>query len=185
KSRLALALLAWQKPHLLLLDEPTNHLDLDMRDALTLALEEYTGAVVLVSHDRSLIRAVADELWLVADGAVRLFDGDLEDYKSWIETRRSSAAAALPQPEKPRREHAPKPNRKALQSKQGKLETALATAQAELAAVSRQLADPATYADSDRDKISQLNARHASLEAKVAELEESWLELEMAMEEGG
>lgn len=88
KSRLALALLAWQKPHLLLLDEPTNHLDLDMRDALTLALEEYTGAVVLVSHDRSLIRAIADELWLVADGNASLFDGDLEDYKTWIETRR-------------------------------------------------------------------------------------------------
>ncbi|MBI5437112.1 MAG: ATP-binding cassette domain-containing protein [Nitrosomonadales bacterium] len=185
KSRLALALLAWQKPHLLLLDEPTNHLDLDMRDALTLALEEYTGAVVLVSHDRSLIRAVADELWLVADGAARLFDGDLEDYKNWIETRRPSVAAAQPQPEKPRRETAPKPNRKALQSKQGKLETALATAQAELAAVNRQLADPATYANPDRDKINQLNALHASLEAKVAELEESWLELEMAMEEGG
>ena len=94
KSRLALALLAWQKPHLLLLDEPTNHLDLDMRDALTLALEEYTGAVVLVSHDRSLIRAVADELWLVADGEAKLFDGDLEDYKSWIETRRPRETAA-------------------------------------------------------------------------------------------
>ena len=92
KSRLALALLAWQKPHLLLLDEPTNHLDLDMRDALTIALEEYTGAVVLVSHDRSLIRAVADELWLVADGAAKLFDGDLEDYKSWIEARRPREA---------------------------------------------------------------------------------------------
>ena len=185
KSRLALALLAWQKPHLLLLDEPTNHLDLDMRDALTLALEEYTGAVVIVSHDRSLIRAVADELWLVADGEAKLFDGDLEDYKSWIETRRPREAAAQTQPEKPRRENAPKPNRKALLSKQGKLETALTTAQAELAAVNLQLADPSTYANPDRDKIGQLNTLHANLQTKVAELEESWLELEMAMEEGG
>ena len=184
KSRLALALLAWQKPHLLLLDEPTNHLDLDMRDALTLALEEYTGAVVLVSHDRSLIRAVADELWLVADGAAQLFDGDLEDYKIWIETRRPSVAAA-PQVEKPRQTSAPKPNKKALQSKQTKLNTALATAQAELAAINRQLADPATYSKLNRDEISQLNAVHATLEKKVADLEESWLELEMAMEEGG
>ena len=184
KSRLALALLAWQKPHLLLLDEPTNHLDLDMRDALTLALEEYTGAVVLVSHDRSLIRAVADELWLVADGEAKLFDGDLEDYKSWIETRRPREAAAQPQPEKSRRENAPKPNLKVLLSKQGKLETALSTAQAELAAINRQLADPATYSNPDRNKISQLNALHTSLEAKVAELEEKWLELEMLLEEG-
>jgi ATP-binding cassette subfamily F protein 3 len=181
KSRLALALLAWQKPHLLLLDEPTNHLDLDMRDALTIALEEYTGAVVIVSHDRSLIRAVADELWLVADGEAKLFDGDLEDYKSWIETRRPREAATQPQQEKPRPQSAPKPNRKALQSKQGKLETALATAQAELAAINRQLADPTTYASPDRDRITELNAAHARLEAKVAELEESWLELEMAL----
>ena len=181
KSRLALALLAWQKPHLLLLDEPTNHLDLDMRDALTIALEEYTGAVVIVSHDRSLIRAVADELWLVADGEAKLFDGDLEDYKSWIEIRRPREAVA--QPEKPRMHSAPKPNRKALQSKQTKLETALTAAQAELAAINRQLADPATYASPSRDKISALNAAHARLDAKVAELEESWLELEMAMGE--
>jgi len=185
KSRLALALLAWQKPHLLLLDEPTNHLDLDMRDALTIALEEYTGAVVLVSHDRNLIRAVADELWLVADGEAKLFDGDLEDYKRWIETRRPREAAAQPQPEKPRSQNAPRPNRKALQSKQNKLETALAAAQTELAAVNQQLADPATYANPDRAKISGLNAEHARLQAKVAELEESWLELEMAKEEAG
>jgi ATP-binding cassette, subfamily F, member 3 len=183
KSRLALALLAWQKPHLLLLDEPTNHLDLDMRDALTIALEEYTGAVVIVSHDRSLIRAVADELWLVADGEAKLFDGDLEDYKSWIETRRPREAVAQPQPEKLRVQSAPKPNRKALQSKQTKLETALASAQAELAVVNRQLADPATYASPDRNKISELNSAHAKLQAKVAELEESWLELEMAIGE--
>ena len=185
KSRLALALLAWQKPHLLLLDEPTNHLDLDMRDALTLALEEYTGAVVIVSHDRSLIRAIADELWLVADGEAKLFDGDLEDYKNWIETRRPREAVAQPKTEKPRAQNTSKPNRKALQSKQGKLETALASAQAELAAVSQQLADPSTYASPDRDRISQLNADHARLEAKVAELEESWLELEMALEQAG
>jgi ATP-binding cassette subfamily F protein 3 len=182
KSRLALALLAWQKPHLLLLDEPTNHLDLDMRDALTIALEEYTGAVVLVSHDRSLIRAVADELWLVADGAAKLFDGDLEDYKSWIETRRPQETLQVPQ-EKPRKEAAPKVNRKALLSKQSKLETALATAQKELAAVNLQLADPATYASPDRERVNQLNATHASLAKKVAELEESWLELEMSLED--
>jgi len=183
KSRLALALLAWQKPHLLLLDEPTNHLDLDMRDALTIALEEYTGAVVIVSHDRSLIRAVADELWLVADGEAKLFNGDLEDYKNWIETRRPRESVAQPKQEKPRGQNVPKPNRKALQSKQSKLETALSAAQLELAAVNRQLADPATYASPDRDKINELNAAHAKLEAKVAELEESWLELEMAIGE--
>ncbi|GAO37197.1 ABC transporter [Sulfuricella sp. T08] len=181
KSRLALALLAWQKPHLLLLDEPTNHLDLDMRDALTLALEEYTGAVVLVSHDRSLIRAVADELWLIADGEAKLFDGDLEDYKIWIETRRPRETVATP--EKPRQEAAPKPKKKALLSKQAKLETELATVQAELSEISRQLADPATYAKCSGDEISSLNTRHESLEAKAAELEESWLELEMALEE--
>ena len=184
KSRLALALLAWQKPHLLLLDEPTNHLDLDMRDALTIALEEYTGAVVIVSHDRSLIRAVADELWLVADGEAKGFDGDLEDYKAWIESRRPHEAAARPRNEKLRTRNTRRPNRKMLQSRQNKLETVLAAAQAELALVNRQLADPATYTSPDHDKLGKLNAAHARLAAQVAELEESWLELETALEEG-
>jgi len=183
KSRLALALLAWQKPHLLLLDEPTNHLDLDMRDALTIALEEYTGAVVLVSHDRSLIRAVADELWLVADGEAKLFDGDLEDYKSWIENRRPRETVAQTTQEKPKAQAVPRQNRKALQSKQNKLETELSKAQTELAAINQQLADPDTYANPDRAKVEKLNAEHARLQAKVAELEEGWLELEMAKEE--
>ena len=84
KARLVLALLAWQRPHLLLLDEPTNHLDLDMRDALTLALQEYQGAVVVVSHDRYLLRTLADRLVLVAEGRVTAFDGDLEDYRVWL-----------------------------------------------------------------------------------------------------
>ena len=182
KSRLALALLAWQKPHLLLLDEPTNHLDLDMRDALTLALEEYTGAVVLVSHDRSLIRAVADELWLVADGNAKLFDGDLEDYKTWIETRRPRETTQT-KPEKPRSPTQSKPNKKALLSKRSKLEISLAQSQTELAEVTRQLADPAIYTNPDRNEISKLQALHTIYEQKIAELEESWLELEMAIEE--
>jgi ATP-binding cassette subfamily F protein 3 len=182
KSRLALALLAWQKPHLLLLDEPTNHLDLDMRDALTIALEEYAGAVVLVSHDRSLIRAVADELWLVADGNAKLFDGDLEDYKDWIETRRPRETMQS-KSEKPLQKTTPKPNRKALQSKQTKLETELNKAQVELGEITCQLGDPATYSECSSDFIADLNARHEKLENKVAELEESWLKLEMSLEE--
>jgi ATP-binding cassette subfamily F protein 3 len=182
KSRLALALLAWQKPHLLLLDEPTNHLDLDMRDALTLALEEYQGAVVIVSHDRSLIRAVADELWLVADGEARLFDGDLEDYKSWIESRRPRETVQA-KPEKLSQPVLPKPNKKALQSKRNKLEAELNKAQTELTEINRQLGDPATYSDCSGDFIAKLNARREIVQAKVDELEESWLELEMALEE--
>jgi ATP-binding cassette subfamily F protein 3 len=177
KSRLALALLAWQKPHLLLLDEPTNHLDLDMRDALTIALEEYTGAVVLVSHDRSLIRAVADELWLVADEKAQLFDGDLEDYKNWIEARRPRETAQA-KPEKPVQKTAPRPNTKALLSKQARLEAELDKAQTELGEINGKLGDPATYSECSGDFIADLNARRECLESRVAELEESWLELE-------
>ena len=180
KSRLALALLAWQKPHLLLLDEPTNHLDLDMRDALTLALEEYTGAVVVVSHDRSLIRAVADELWLVADGEAKLFDGDLEDYKAWIETRRPRettqvAKVKIAQP--------PKVNIKALQSKKNKLEVELNKAQIALADIDKELGDPATYTTKNSEQITALNAQRVVVQSKVAALEETWFELEMALEE--
>lgn len=181
KSRLALALLAWQKPHLLLLDEPTNHLDLDMRDALTLALEEYTGAVVLVSHDRSLIRAVADELWLVADHSATPFDGDLEDYKEWIETRRRRELAPV-KIEKPSQPAAPKQNRKALQSKLSKLEIELSKTQSSLSEINLQLGDPVTYANNSNELITTLNSRRTALEAKVTELEEAWLELEMNLE---
>ncbi|MDD4910659.1 MAG: ATP-binding cassette domain-containing protein [Sideroxydans sp.] len=183
KSRLALAILAWQKPHLLLLDEPTNHLDLDMRDALTLALEEYTGAVVLVSHDRSLIRAVADELWLVADNKAELFDGDLEDYKDWIENRRRREAAPAKVEKKPIQAALPKVNRKALQSKRSKLEAELGKAQTELAEINQQLGDPVTYADADAGKVAKLNARREALEGQIAQAEEAWLEIEMSLEE--
>ncbi|WP_200261438.1 ABC-F family ATP-binding cassette domain-containing protein, partial [Halorhodospira neutriphila] len=92
KARLVLALIVWEQPNLLLLDEPTNHLDLEMRHALTVALQGFGGAVVVVSHDRHLLSATVDTYWLVADGGVRAFDGDLEDYRRWLAERRRAAA---------------------------------------------------------------------------------------------
>ncbi len=181
KSRLALALLAWQKPHVLLLDEPTNHLDLDMRDALTIALEMYSGAVILVSHDRSLVRAIADELWLVADGAAQLFDGDLEDYKRWIETRNTTPTEQSPQ-KKEKQRNQPNISKKNLLAKQTKLEKSLKNTQAELATIAKQLADPSTYTSRPRDEIDQLNTIHQSLEEKINQIEEDWLELEETLE---
>lgn len=85
QARLALAIVAYQKPNLLLLDEPTNHLDLDMREALSLALSTYKGALILVSHDRHLLEAIADKLWLIDNGNVSEFNGDLNDYQEFFE----------------------------------------------------------------------------------------------------
>lgn len=181
KSRLALALIAWQKPHILLLDEPTNHLDLDMRDALTIALEMYSGAVILVSHDRSLVRAIADELWLVADGTAQLFDGDLEDYKKWIETRNATQTEQSPQ-KKEKQKKQPNISKKNVLAKQSKLEKSLKNTQTELATVARQLADPSTYTNRPREEIDQLNTVHQNLEQKIAQMEEEWLELEEMLE---
>ena len=94
KARLVLAMLVWQRPNLLLLDEPTNHLDLNTREALSMALNEFEGTVMLVSHDRALLREVCDEFWLVADGAVKPFDGDLDDYQRWLLEQSKEAARA-------------------------------------------------------------------------------------------
>ncbi len=94
KARLTLALLVRQRPNLLLLDEPTNHLDIEMREALTEALQDYEGALIVVAHDRHLLRATADELWLVTDGALTAFEGDLDDYRDWVRSRRAGEAAA-------------------------------------------------------------------------------------------
>src|SRR6202451_4436087 len=93
KARLSLALLVARRPNLLLLDEPTNHLDIEMRQALTVALQSFEGGLVVVSHDRHLIKSVADTLWLVADGKLQEFAGDLDDYQQWLRSHRSAAPA--------------------------------------------------------------------------------------------
>jgi ATP-binding cassette subfamily F protein 3 len=103
KARLVLAMLVWQRPNLLLLDEPTNHLDLTTREALSMALNEFEGTVMLVSHDRALLREVCDEFWLVTDGAVKPFDGDLDDYQRWLLEQSREAAREQSRGDKARR----------------------------------------------------------------------------------
>src|SRR3546814_16959451 len=93
KARLALSLIVWQKPNLLLLDEPSNHLDVDTREALATALAEFAGSVLLVSHDRHLLRTTVDSFWVVADGQVQEFGGDLQDYRDWLTTRAAAVRA--------------------------------------------------------------------------------------------
>ncbi len=108
KARLVLAMLVWQRPNLLLLDEPTNHLDLTTREALSMALNEFEGTVMLVSHDRALLREVCDEFWLVAGGVVKPFDGDLDDYQKWLlEQSREHLARPRPPRAAPRKKHSP------------------------------------------------------------------------------
>jgi ATP-binding cassette subfamily F protein 3 len=102
KARLVLAMLVWQRPNLLLLDEPTNHLDLTTREALSVALNEFEGTVMLVSHDRALLRETCDEFWLVTRGGVLPFDGDLDDYQRWLLEVSRATARGLPPPEPPR-----------------------------------------------------------------------------------
>jgi len=106
KARLVLAMLVWQRPNLLLMDEPTNHLDLTTREALSMALNEFEGTVMLVSHDRALLREVCDEFWLVADGAIKPFDGDLDDYQRWLLERSRDAAREQSKGDKKRKKQA-------------------------------------------------------------------------------
>ena len=107
KARLVLAMLVWQRPNLLLLDEPTNHLDLTTREALSMALNEFEGTVMLVSHDRALLREVCDEFWLVTDGAVKPFDGDLDDYQKWLLEQSRAASREQARGDKARRKREP------------------------------------------------------------------------------
>ncbi|MDT8364577.1 MAG: ABC-F family ATP-binding cassette domain-containing protein [Nitrosomonas sp.] len=186
KSRLALALIAYQKPHILLLDEPTNHLDMEMRDLLTFALEEYPGAVVLVSHDRSLIKAVADELWLVAHGSAGLFEGDLKEYEQWVKNNRTVTERVNPDTASHNdavlSENKPRPNKKSLITKQAKLEILLTSTQAELDSINNRLVDCATHETIAPKEMHVLDQDRRSLEKKLIELEEEWFELQMRIE---
>ena len=185
KARLALALMIRTRPNLLLLDEPTNHLDLAMREALTLALQETEAAVVLVSHDRHLLRTSVDELWLVVDGAVLPFDGDLDDYAAWLAQRRVAARpAALAGKTQRNEERAAKKSaaaeRRRLERELDQIETRLATLQSEKSALVARLTDPALYAD--HGAATALVRQDAELAADLEAAETRWLELHAALE---
>jgi ATP-binding cassette subfamily F protein 3 len=188
KARLALALMIRTRPNLLLLDEPTNHLDLEMREALTLALQETEAAVVLVSHDRHLLRTTVDELWLVADGKAQSFDGDLDDYASWLAQRRAVAkpvaAEQSAQREQRIEDRAAKKSalagRRKLEKEAEKLDQQLAALQTEKSALAGRLADPAVYAD--HAAAAELARQDAALAARIEAAEARWLEIHELLE---
>jgi ATP-binding cassette, subfamily F, member 3 len=206
KARLVLALLAYQRPNLLLLDEPTNHLDLEMRQALAVALQEYEGEVVVVSHDRHLLRVVADELLLVHAGAVAPFDGDLEDYARWLSTSGEATAAAAPAVAAPAAPAAPgavaaparetpeaRKQRKRVQAQRrsalGPLRAALAEQERELAQllaarsqIEHQLALPAVELAGDRKRLKELALQQAELSRLISGLESAWIEAAARLE---
>jgi ATP-binding cassette subfamily F protein 3 len=195
KSRLALALLIYRRPNLLLLDEPTNHLDLEMREALTLALAEYEGGVVLVSHDRHLLRTTVDALCLVAHGALAPFDGDLDDYRIWLDGQRAQQNRPEVEIDKAQRKRdraaeaadrdARLAQRRPLVKELDALEKQLAGWQGEKALLDARLSEPSLYAGAGAPQLPALLKRQAELVASIETAEERWLELHLALEEIG
>jgi ATP-binding cassette, subfamily F, member 3 len=195
KARLVLALIVSHRPNLLLLDEPTNHLDLEMRHALGMALQDYTGALVLVSHDRYLLRLVADELWLVADGRAAPFDGDLDDYAEWL--RRAAAAPAAgadPRPATPERGAAALKERRRIEAerrqRQSPLRRDVARHEAEIlrltaeaAALEARLASAELYAPGARAEVMQLLASQTDIRRRLADAEDAWLHASERLEQ--
>ena len=196
KARLTLALLVRQKPNLLLLDEPTNHLDIEMREALAEALQDYGGALVVVAHDRHLLRATTDALWLVADGRVAPFDGDLDDYRDWVlERSRKSGDGARDggetiaasdrkarkraQAEARQKSYAQK---KPLADKLAKVEREMAELDAERKTIEAWLASPDAYDEAGRETLKARVARQGDLVWQLARLEAEWLEVTEALE---
>ena len=193
KSRLALALLIWTRPNLLLLDEPTNHLDLEMRHALTLALQDFAGGVILVSHDRALLRATCDEFILVADGKAEAFDGDLENYSQWLTAQRlkDKQVAQVAISEKPNKndraankadKQARILERRPLVKELEQLERNIDLWQTDKKVCDERLNDSELYAAADKTELQQLLIKQAELSSKVETAEERWLALHELLE---
>ncbi|NUT78322.1 ATP-binding cassette domain-containing protein [Pseudomonas sp. C1C7] len=184
KARLALALIAWDRPNLLLLDEPTNHLDLEMRLALTMALQEFSGAVLVVSHDRHLLKSTTDNFFLVADGKVEEFDGDLDDYTRWLVDYRQRNAPVSSTPVNPDKTDKKAQRQAAAALRQqlaphkreaDKLEAELGKLHEKLAKIDASLGDSDIYEPLRKHELRDLLAEQAKLKVREAELEEAWM----------
>ena len=186
KTRLALALLILERPNLLLLDEPTNHLDLDMREALTAALQSFSGALVLVSHDRHLLRLVSDSLWLVTDGRAAPFAGDIDDYGRWLTERHATQALDDPRlggattaaARRERRRRLADERRRAapLRREIEALERRLGALNDERASIESVLAGGAIYDEDERARLHELLVRRGKLDAEITTIESTWIE---------
>jgi ATP-binding cassette subfamily F protein 3 len=209
KARLALALIVWQRPNLLLLDEPTNHLDLETREALTMALAQFEGTLVLVSHDRHLLRATTDQFMIVADGKLQPFDGDLDDYKNWLfKTKLGKAEVQLPSSSSKAAEDAPAATasesreerqerrrqeaeerqrlsalKKPIESRIKRLDEQMAKLNARKTEIDAKLADPAIYEDANKETLKQLILDQAYVAKELEQLETEWLEQQEALEQ--
>ncbi|MDH2069191.1 ABC transporter ATP-binding protein [Pantoea sp. GD03673] len=195
KARLVLALIVWQRPNLLLLDEPTNHLDLDMRQALTEALIDFEGALVVVSHDRHLLRATTDDLYLVHDGKVDMFEGDLEDYQQWLSDlqkqqaqqdaapKQDNANSAQVRKDQKRRDAELRTQTQPLRKEIEKLEKQMSKWQSQLADAEAQLSDSAIYDQSRKADLATALKRQAESKSALEDVEMAWLEAQEQLEQ--
>ena len=197
KARVALALIVWQKPNLLLLDEPTNHLDLEMRQALTMALQGYEGALVVISHDRHLLRNTVDQFYLVANGEVQEFDGDLQDYQVWLKNYNRTPDAQVKNSvpdnsveklsgaeKKAQRQQSAEARKKIapLNKKSQQLEKEIEKNEKQLADVEHELADTDLYTDAKKEALKMLLDRQAKTKKAIAVKEAEWLEIQTQIE---
>ena len=196
KARLVLALIVWQRPNLLLLDEPTNHLDLDMRQALTEALVDYEGSLVVVSHDRHLLRNTVEEFYLVHDKQVEEFKGDLDDYQKWLTEQNSqsttksaeekadteNANSSQNRKEQKRREAELRQQTAPLRKKILQLEEKMNNVSEQLAEIENSLADSELYNAENKEKLTALLAQQVEVKKTLEKLEVDWLEAQEALE---
>lgn len=192
KARLVLALIVLEKPQLLLLDEPTNHLDLEMRQALVLALQEFTGAIILIAHDRYLLESCVDEFYLVANGKVTDFDGDIDDYQQWlnddkkfvIKANKTETTTATVDKKQLRQQQANLRQQTApLRKKANQLEQQISKWQEQLIQVESQLADTEIYQAEHKAKLAECLQTQVKLKQDIEEVEMQWLALEEEIEE--
>lgn len=199
KARLVLALLVYQRPNLLLLDEPTNHLDLDMREAIVMALQDFAGAIVVVSHDRHLLSSTTDEFYLVAHGKVAPFDGDLPDYYQWLQqdarqtqaslqaqsnaNESASSNSAVQRKDQKRLEADLRNLLRPLKQKIDKLELQQQQLTAQLAQLEQQLADPDIYDAKHKAQLTKLLAEQSSANSTLAVIEEQWFDGQEQLEQ--
>lgn len=195
KARLVLALLVYQKPNLLLLDEPTNHLDLDMRHALAMALQSFTGAMVVVSHDRSLLKMTCDDYYLVDSGKVEAFSGDLDDYHQWLsqqskatssnsdDAKTGNANSAVDKKAQKRKEAELRKLTQPTRKRITELDKLMEKQQAKLDKIEAELSSDAIYDATQQDKLNKLLAEQAELSQAKDATEEEWFELNESLEE--